>query len=111
MNGPRDQLRARPHLAGDQNGAICRRNTWHIHKRGQERLRRAKNVFVQLRADVLLKRQGLLPNAVRFPLLFARRSTAPPSQVSLSMPKIAYTEESCAVATGELIICLHGLIS
>jgi hypothetical protein len=65
MDGPPDQLRARPNLAGDQNGTIYRRNTWHIRKRGQESLRRAKNVFVELRAvDALLKRQEFFPQPV-----------------------------------------------
>jgi hypothetical protein len=65
MNGPRDQLRARPGLAGDQNGTICRRKMWHMHQRGQERLRRAKNIFVQLPAvNVLLEGQGLFPGVV-----------------------------------------------
>ena len=65
MNGPRDQLRARPSLAGDQNCAICRRKIWHIRQRGQERFRRAKDVFVKLPAvDVLLNLQGLFPDVV-----------------------------------------------
>lgn len=65
VNGPGDQLRARPNLAGDQNGAICRRCTWHMHQRGEENLRRAKDVLVQLRAvDGLRKVQWLFPDVV-----------------------------------------------
>src|SRR5260370_19695668 len=63
--GLRDQLRARPNLAGDQDGAICRRNTWHLHQRGRECRRGAKNLFVPLRAvGVLLKTQGPFPDTV-----------------------------------------------